>query len=111
MQLTAGKTNGEKFMTWVATGFGIGMVAPIAPGTLGSAPGVLLSLWTTRMPFPLQVLFCLGMVFLAVPFCGVAERVLMKKDDGRNQSTATTGKPALRQRSRRIPERRIKSGH
>jgi phosphatidylglycerophosphatase A len=83
MQLTAGKTSGERFMTWVATGFGIGMVAPVAPGTLGSAPGVLLALWTTRLPLPLQVLFCLGMAFLAIPFCGMAERVLMKKDDGR----------------------------
>lgn len=78
-----GKNPLEKFMTWVATGFGLGMIAPIAPGTVGSIPGVLLSCWTTTFPVLLQIIVCLGLTFLAVPFCDVAERVLQKKDDGR----------------------------
>lgn len=73
----------QKLSVLVATGFGIGLVAPIAPGTLGTLPGVLLALWTTQQALPLQVLTCLGMMLLAIPICDVAENVLQKKDDGR----------------------------
>lgn len=81
--LLPGKTPSEKFMTWIATGFGLGMIAPIAPGTLGSLPGVILAYWTSTFPVLLQIIVGLGLTFLAVPFCDVAERVLQKKDDGR----------------------------
>ncbi len=73
----------QKMSVFAATGFGLGLIAPIAPGTLGSLPGVLLALWVTQQHLPLQLLVCLGMTFLAIPICDVAERVLGKKDDGR----------------------------
>ena len=78
-----GATLRQKLSVFIATGFGLGLLAPVAPGTVGSLPGVLLALWVTRQHLPLQILICLGLTFLAVPFCDVAERVLGKKDDGR----------------------------
>jgi phosphatidylglycerophosphatase A len=77
------KTSFEKFVLWIATGCGIGMIAPFAPGTFGSLPGVLLSLWTVTMPIPLQVIFAVGLALMAIPICTVAENILAKKDDGR----------------------------
>lgn len=73
----------QKLSVFAATGFGLGLIAPIAPGTLGSLPGVLLALWVTQQHLPLQLCVCLGMTLLAIPICDVAERVLGKKDDGR----------------------------
>ena len=78
-----GATLGQRISVFIATGFGLGLVAPVAPGTIGSLPGVLLALWVTQQHLPLQLLVCLGMTLLAVPLCDVAEHVLGKKDDGR----------------------------
>jgi len=78
-----GSTFWQKTTVFVATGFGIGLVVPIAPGTFGSLPGVLLALWTTQQPLLLQIIFGVGMTLLAVPICDVTEHVLGKKDDGR----------------------------
>ncbi len=68
---------------FVATGFGIGLVSPFAPGTTGTFPGILLALWTTRHAVLFQILVCAVMTVMAIPICDVAERVLGKKDDGR----------------------------
>jgi phosphatidylglycerophosphatase A len=73
----------QKLSVFAATGFGLGLVTPVAPGTVGSLPGVLLALWVTQQHVPLQILVCLGLTLLAVPLCDTAERVLGKKDDGR----------------------------
>ena len=73
----------EKFSLFVASGFGLGLVAPVAPGTVGSLPGVALAYATTLLPLWLQIPVCTGLTMLAIPFCGVAERVLGIKDDGR----------------------------
>ena len=78
-----GTTFYQKWAVFAATGFGLGLATPVAPGTVGSLPGVMLAMWTTRQPLALQILTCIGMTFLAVPLCDVAERVLGKKDDGR----------------------------
>lgn len=83
MKTIPGSTLWQKMSVFVATGFGIGLVAPVAPGTLGTFPGVVLALWATRQPLLLQICVCIGMTLLAVPICDVAERVLGKKDDGR----------------------------
>ena len=82
MQLP-GNTILQKMAVFVATGFGLGLLTPIAPGTVGSLPGVLLALWTSQQRVPLQLLAGLSLSLLAVPICGTAERVLKKKDDGR----------------------------
>ncbi len=73
----------ERFCLFVATGFGLGLIAPFAPGTFGSAAGVALAYATTALPVWLQIPVCLGFTLLAIPFCDVAEKMLGIKDDGR----------------------------
>ena len=73
----------ERFCLLVATGMGVGLVVPFAPGTFGSAPGVALAYATTLLPLWAQLPACLGLTLLAIPFCDVAERMLGVKDDGR----------------------------
>lgn len=73
----------KKLTLFVATGFGLGLVAPAAPGTIGSLPGVALSYAVCALPLWLQIPVCLGFTLLAIPFCDVAEKLLGVKDDGR----------------------------
>ncbi len=73
----------KRLALFVATGFGLGLVAPVAPGTFGSFPGVLLAYFTTTLPAWLQIVVCTSLTVAAVPFCEVAERRLGVKDDGR----------------------------
>ena len=74
---------GERLCLFVASGFGLGLLAPFAPGTFGSAAGVALAYATTRLPVPAQAAACLALAALAVPLCTAAERILGVKDDGR----------------------------
>ena len=67
----------------MASGFGIGLVAPFAPGTFGSLPGVALAYATTLLPLWLQIPVCTALALLAIPVCDVAERAFGIKDDGR----------------------------
>ena len=67
----------------MASGFGLGLVAPFAPGTFGSLPGVALAYAVCALPPWLQIVACLGFAFAAIPICDVAERALGIKDDGR----------------------------
>ncbi len=83
MPTLPGQTFFQKAAVFVATGFGIGLATPIAPGTVGSLPGVLLALWTTQQRLPLQLAVCAVFTVLAIPICDCAERVLGVKDDGR----------------------------
>ena len=73
----------KRFCVFVASGFGIGLFAPFAPGTFGSIPGVALAYATTLLPLWLQIPVCTALAILAIPFCDVAERALGIKDDGR----------------------------
>ena len=73
----------KRFCLFVATGFGLGLVSPVAPGTVGSLPGVALAYATTLLPLWLQIQVCAALTVLAVPFCDVAEKILGIKDDGR----------------------------
>ncbi len=73
----------KKFCVFVASGFGIGLVAPFAPGTFGSLPGIALAYAVSLLPLSLQIPACLGFTLLAIPFCEVAEQALGVKDDGR----------------------------
>lgn len=81
--VSLGSTWSERWCVWVGTGFGLGLVAPFAPGTFGSLPGVALALLMLGMPIWGQAILCAVMALLAVPICDVAERTLKKKDDGR----------------------------
>ena len=73
----------RRLCVFVASGFGLGLVAPFAPGTLGSLPGVALAYAVCALPLWLQIVACLGFALLAIPFCDVAEKALGIKDDGR----------------------------
>ena len=73
----------KRFCVFVASGFGLGLVAPFAPGTFGSLPGVVLAYAVCALPLWLQIVACLGFALLAIPFCDVAEKALGIKDDGR----------------------------
>lgn len=84
-EATLGKTPWRRLCVWIGTGFGIGLVAPCAPGTFGSLPGVALAVaFVAWLPcWWAQALLCLALTLLAVPICTVAEECLKKKDDGR----------------------------
>jgi phosphatidylglycerophosphatase A len=73
----------RKLCVFVATGFGIGLVVPFAPGTFGSIPGVALAYATTLLPLWIQIPVVTALTLLAVPFCDIAEKALGIKDDGR----------------------------
>ncbi len=84
MELT--KARGwRKAAVVLATGLGCGL-APVASGTAGTVPGVLLllalgPLW--RGPVLWQAAAAAGLCLLALPLCEVAERHFGRKDDGR----------------------------
>ena len=84
-EATLGTTPWRRFCVWVGTGFGLGLIAPCAPGTFGSLPGVALAAalaaWVPC--WWAQAALCLALALLAVPVCAVAEDCLKKKDDGR----------------------------
>ena len=77
------RTFAEKATLFAATGCGLGLVAPFAPGTVGSLPGVALAYATTLLPVWAQIAACLALALFAVPVCGAAERILGIRDDGR----------------------------
>ena len=73
----------DRVCLFVATGFGIGLIAPFAPGTFGSAAGVALAYATTRLPLWAEIPAVMALALMAIPFCDVAERMLRIRDDGR----------------------------
>ena len=73
----------RKITLFLATGFGLGIFAPFAPGTFGSLPGLALAYAVTMLPVWLQIPLCTLLTVLAVPLCDAAEKILGIKDDGR----------------------------
>jgi phosphatidylglycerophosphatase A len=67
---------------WIAQGFGVGRI-PVAPGTCGSLVGVLwtAALLATGSPWCYAAGALAGVV-ASVWLCGVAERILGRKDPG-----------------------------
>src|SRR2546423_13450399 len=65
---------------WIAQGFGIGRI-PFAPGTFGSALGLL---WLALLLHTGNLwLYLAGIAFglaLSVWLCGIAEKILQQKD-------------------------------
>ena len=66
----------------LATGFGLGY-APVASGTIGSLPGVVLAVGLAYLPLWIQVAAAVLLASLAIPICTAAERHFGHKDDGR----------------------------
>ena len=73
----------DKFTLFMATGCGISLFVPFAPGTFGSLPGVALAYALALLPVWAQIPACLALTLLAIPVCGRAEAILGIRDDGR----------------------------
>ena len=73
----------QRLNLFIASGLGLGLVVPFAPGTFGSIPGVVLAYATTLLPLWAQIAACAALVRLAIPVCDIAEKTLGIKDDGR----------------------------
>lgn len=73
----------KKFVLFLATGCGIGLFVPFAPGTFGSLPGVALAWWMASWASSVQALVALALAAAAIPVCSIAEKMLGVKDDGR----------------------------
>lgn len=73
----------KRFILILATGGGLGY-SPVASGTVGSLPGVVLTLVLfPGRSWPLQLLIATALFIAAIPICGAAERHFATKDDGR----------------------------
>lgn len=73
----------KKLVLFLATGCGIGLFVPFAPGTFGSLPGVALAWWMASWEPSVQALVALMLAAAAIPVCSIAEKMLGVKDDGR----------------------------
>lgn len=73
----------RKAVLFLAGGFGLGFMAPFAPGTFGSLPGVALAFGMSLLPIWAQIPLCTVLTLLAVPICDEAEKMLGIKDDSR----------------------------
>ena len=73
----------KKLVLFLATGCGIGLFVPFAPGTFGSLPGVALAWWMASWASSVQALVALALAAAAIPVCSIAEKMLGVKDDGR----------------------------
>lgn len=73
----------DKFTLFMATGCGISLFVPFAPGTFGSLPGVALAYAVALLPVWAQIPACLALTLFAIPVCGRAEAILGIRDDGR----------------------------
>ena len=73
----------KKLVLFLATGCGIGLFVPFAPGTFGSLPGVALAWWMASWAPSVQALVALALAAAAIPVCSIAETMLGVKDDGR----------------------------
>lgn len=67
---------------FVAFGFGAGL-APKAPGTFGSAVGLVAAWWLLELPFAARVAVVLAVIALGVWICGESARRLGRHDDQR----------------------------
>lgn len=72
----------DKITLMFATGFGLGY-SPVASGTVGSLPGVLLALLICPLSWQTQVIISLILTLAAIAICDRAEKILGGKDDGR----------------------------
>ena len=73
----------DKLVLFFATGCGISLFVPFAPGTFGSLPGIALAYALSGLSVVPQIAVCAALALLAVPVCGRAETLLGVRDDGR----------------------------
>ena len=73
----------KNLIKWIAVGFGTGW-SPIMPGTAGTLVGLPLA-WAMMVYIPstgIQWAVCIVMTLIAIPICGVAEKMIGGKDPG-----------------------------
>ncbi len=72
----------KQWVKWLAVGFGAGW-SPVMPGTVGTLVGLPLAWGVMRIGgWGLQAAVCAALALLAVPICGVAEKMIGGKDPG-----------------------------
>ncbi|MDA0990480.1 MAG: phosphatidylglycerophosphatase A [Verrucomicrobia bacterium] len=71
-----------KPLVLLANGFGLGL-SPVASGTVGSIPGLLIVLALSPVPLAGQIAIAVCLAMLAIPICSAGERHYGQKDDGR----------------------------
>ena len=67
---------------FLAFGFGAGL-APRAPGTFGSAVGIVAAWWLLELPLPWRVAVVLAVIAAGIFICGESARRLGRHDDQR----------------------------
>lgn len=72
----------KKMMLVIAEGFGLGL-SPVASGTVGTLPGILIAWAIAGLSWPYQTAVCVVLTLVAIPICHTAEAMLGRKDDGR----------------------------
>ena len=72
----------DKLTKFLASGFGAGL-SPYAPGTAGTAVGVLLCLPFIRVPWAARLFFVIALLAVSISIAGRAEKIYEKKDDQR----------------------------
>lgn len=73
----------KNLIKWIAVGFGTGW-SPIMPGTVGTLVGLPLAwgLQVSGQGWQMQSIICVALTLLAIPICGVAEKMIGGKDPG-----------------------------
>ncbi len=72
----------KKVSLWIAVGFGTGW-SPVMPGTVGTLVGLPLAWGLMQIPcLGTQIAVCVLLTLLAIPFCGIAEKIIGGKDPG-----------------------------
>lgn len=72
----------KRIIVLIASGFGLGL-SPVASGTVGSLPGILIAAAIAGLGWPVQAGICFLLTLIAVPISDIAEKEYGKKDDGR----------------------------
>jgi phosphatidylglycerophosphatase A len=67
---------------FLAFGFGAGL-APYAPGTFGSAVGLVAAWWLLELPLVWRVAVVVGVIGISIFICGESARRLGRHDDQR----------------------------
>jgi phosphatidylglycerophosphatase A len=81
------QTFGGRVLVFLATGFGLARLTPIAPGTVGALLGVPLAILLTQIPnvgfMPaavVQAAIIVGLIAVGIPICAAGQRAFDVKD-------------------------------
>jgi phosphatidylglycerophosphatase A len=72
----------KTFVVWLASGFGLGY-SPVAPGTVGCVPGIVIAALLSSLGLGWQIVLCVILAAVAIPICGLAEDEYGRTDDHR----------------------------